>query len=193
MTFQQELSSWKSPKSLTTYPVPEIGEKAPTSSILPTSCSNGKPAIITFLRHCGCPFAEKTFQQLRRFAGKYPEINFIAVSHSDQKATDNWVISVGGQWDVQLVVDEEREAYAQWGLGVSSAWHVLNPWSLYSAYRLGRQEKIWNKPTESGSRWQTSGSFAIDERGVVKWAKIASAADEVPDFKDALKAVGVDG
>lgn len=90
-----------------------------------------------------------------------------------------------------MVVDVERETYAQWGLGVSSAWHVLNPWSLYSVYRLGKQEKIWNKPTESGNRWQTSGSFAIDERGVVKWTKVASAADDVPDFKDALEALGV--
>lgn len=90
-----------------------------------------------------------------------------------------------------MVVDVERETYAQWGLGVSSAWHVLNPWSLYSVYRLGKQEKIWNKPTESGNRWQTSGSFAIDERGVVKWTKVASAADDVPNFKDALEALGV--
>jgi hypothetical protein len=101
------------------------------------------------------PVAEKTFQSLRNAAGKNPDVNFIAVSHSDQEATDKWIIAVGGEWDTHVIVDAEREVYAQWGLGVSSAWHVLNPWSMYSVWKLGKQENIWNKPTESGSRWQT--------------------------------------
>ena len=135
--------------------------------------------------------AEKTFQQLRKVAGKYPEANFVAVSHSDEEATEKWIISVGGEWDVHVVVDADRELYAQWGLGVSSTWHVLNPWSMYSVYKLGKQEKIWNKPTESGNRWQTSGSFAVDGEGAVRWTRVAKAADDVPDFQDALKALGI--
>jgi hypothetical protein len=135
--------------------------------------------------------AEKTFYQLRTLASKHPEVNFLAMSHSDQEATDKWLISIGGQWEVQVIVDAEREAYAQWGLPVSSTWHVLNPWSLYSVYQLGKQENIWNKPTESGNRWQTSGSFAIDERGVVRWNRVSQSADEIPDFKMALESIGV--
>jgi len=125
-------------------------------------------------------------------AGKASGVNFIAVSHSDEESTEKWVVAVGGQWDVtSVIVDSERELYAQWGLGVSSAWHVLNPWSMYSAIKLGKQEKIWNKPTESGSRWQTSGSFAVDGEGIVRWASVAKAADHIPDFSEALNALGV--
>ena len=134
--------------------------------------------------------AEKTFLELRKLAAKHPEINFLAISHSDQEATDKWIISSGGQWDVEVIVDAERESYAQWGLGVSSAWHVLNPWSLWSVRKVG-QEGIYVKPVESGSRWQTSGSYAIDGRGVVKWARVAPAADDIPNFKEALEALGV--
>jgi len=93
---------------------------------------------------------------------------------------------------VKVVVDAEREVYAQWGLGVSSAWHVLNPWSMYSLYKLGTTEKIWNKPTESGNRWQTAGSFAVDGEGAVRWTRAAKAADDVPDFNEALKALGIE-
>lgn len=125
-------------------------------------------------------------------AGKHPEINFVAVSHSDEEATEKWVISVGGEWDVHVVVDVERELYAQWGLGVASTWHVLNPWSMYSVYQLGKKENIWNLPTESGSRWQTSGSFAVDGEGAVRWTGVAKAADDIPDFRDALKALGTE-
>jgi hypothetical protein len=99
---------------------------------------------------------------------------------------------VGGQWDVKVIVDADRELYAQWGLGISNTWHVLNPWSLYSVFRLARQEKITNRPTETGTRWQTSGSFAVDKEGLVRWARIAEAADDMPDFNEALNALGIE-
>lgn len=135
--------------------------------------------------------AEKTFRQLAHLSNKHPEVHFIAVSHSDQSATDKWIISVGGEWSVEVIVDEKRELYAAWGLGVSSAWHVLNPWSMYSVFRLAKDEKIWNKGTESGTRWQTAGTYAVDTDGVVKWGGPAKAADDMPDLRAALKALQV--
>lgn len=46
---------------------------------------NGRPAIIIFLRHCGCPFAEKAFKQLRAVAGAYGnKLNYYAVSHASK-------------------------------------------------------------------------------------------------------------
>jgi hypothetical protein len=191
MTFQQELNSWLSPTAITASPAPEIGAKAPSTSKLPIPNGNGKPTVVTFLRHCGCPFAEKTFQELRNYANKNKDVNFIAVSHSDEQSTEKWLASVGGAGDTQVIVESNREIYAKWGLGTSSAWHVLNPWSMYEVYKLGKKEGIWNKPTESGTRWQTSGSFAVDGKGAVTWSKVAKAADEIPDFKDALQSVGV--
>lgn len=143
------------------------------------------------LTHTLLPVAEKTFHEMRKSAGKNPNVNFIAISHSDQESTDKWLTAVGGSWDVNVIVDSDREIYAKYGLGVSSAWHVLNPWSMYSVHKLGKAENIWNKPTESGTRWQTSGSFAVDKEGTVKWAKVAQAADYIPNFNDALKALGV--
>jgi hypothetical protein len=133
--------------------------------------------------------AEKTFRRLRKLASKNPDVNFIAVSHSDAPSTDKWVISVGGTWEAEVIVDYEREIYAAWGLGISSTWHVLNPWSLGAVYSLGKQEGIWNRPTESGSRWQMGGSFAVDGKGKLRWIRVAKAADEVPDFVEALKTI----
>lgn len=105
------------------------------------------------------------------------------MSHSSQEDTDKWVVEVGGEWDVEVVVDPERDIYSAWGLGISSTWHAMNPWALYSAYRLGKDEGIWNRATDSGSRWQMSGAFAVDANGFVRYAQVAKAADYVPDFK----------
>merc|ERR1712093_799611 len=127
MTFQQELSSWAFPKSVSTSPVPEIWSKAPSSSKLSLSSSDRKPTIVTFLRHCGCPFAEKTFRNLRDISSKDPSKNFVAVSHSSDPATKDWLDSIGGKGNVRIIVDDKRELYGKWGLGVSSTWHVLNP------------------------------------------------------------------
>ncbi|KAF4542125.1 Alkyl hydroperoxide reductase subunit C [Lasiodiplodia theobromae] len=198
MTFQQELTSWLSPEAKKTNEVPAIGSKAPSSERLPVPGADGKPVVVTFLRHCGCPFAEKTFRRLREAASGNADVRFVAVSHSDQASTERWLDSLSGGGGgggittgpaVELVVDAERDVFAQWGLGVSSLWHVLSPWSMYSVYRLGRDEGIWNRPTESGNRWQTAGSFAVDGEGVVRWGGPARQADDVPDFGQAVKAL----
>ncbi|XDG01149.1 hypothetical protein ABKA04_000764 [Annulohypoxylon sp. FPYF3050] len=181
------------PKTPTTKevvpPAPQVGAKAPVhpNLALPTD----KPTLIVFLRHCGCPFAEKTFKDLTSLSTQYPEVNFVAISHSSPEATERWVVHVGGNWEVNVVVDYERELYAQWGLGVSNTWHVFSPVTLYNTLKLARDEHIWNRPSESGSRWQTAGAFAIDQDGVVKWAKVAASADDVPDLEAALRSLGV--
>lgn len=133
--------------------------------------------------------AEKAFRRFRYLANRHPEANFIAVSHSDQKSTDDWIIHIGGEWDVQVVVDPDRLLYAQWGLGISNTWHVFNPWSLYSAYKIGKQEGIWGTSTQSGDKWQMAGTFAVDGEGLVRWVSIAKSADDIPDFKEALRSV----
>lgn len=48
-----ELRSMKTPERKQVTPAPKIGDKAPTSTKIPLS--DGKPTVILFLRHCGCP------------------------------------------------------------------------------------------------------------------------------------------
>jgi hypothetical protein len=55
MSWQTELQSWMFPSALPTNEVPKVGDKAPFSSKLSLPDAEGKPVIVTFLRHCGCP------------------------------------------------------------------------------------------------------------------------------------------
>lgn len=126
---------------------------------------------------------------LRKVAAANKDVHCVAVSHSDQDSTDRWVESVGGSGDVQVIVDPERNIYAAFGLGVSSWWHVLNPWSMTTVFKLGREENIWNRPTESGSRWQTAGEFAVDSSGVVRYSHLAQTTDDLADFQSAPRSV----
>lgn len=120
---------------------------------------------------------------------RHPNVNFVAVSHSNQDSTERWLEAVGGAGTLKVIVDSDRILYAAWGLGVSSFWHVLNPWSLKAVFTLGKQEGIWNRPTESGSRWQTSGSFGVDSEGIVVWGGPSKTSDDIPDFEQAVEAV----
>lgn len=128
---------------------------------------------------------------MRGTASENPDIHFIAVSHSNEAHTAKWRREIGGEdrSNLEIIVDDQREVYAAWGLGVSSFWHVLNPQGFVSLYRLAKDEGIVNRPTESGYRWQTSGSWAVDGQGKVVWGGPAKSADEIPDFADAVKAV----
>ncbi|KAK3313469.1 hypothetical protein B0H66DRAFT_606727 [Apodospora peruviana] len=190
----QELQSRQSPPDppeRQIAPAPKVGDRAPQSSpdiAFPTS----KPVIIVFLRHCGDAFAEKTFNKLTAFSVKHPSIKCIAVSHSSQSATDKWVIDVGGEWEVEVLVDPERNLYAQWGLGLGSTWQVMGPSQVINAYRLGTDEGIWGQVVEgdeSGNKWQMGGAFAVDCSGAVRWVHIGGNASDIPDFEEGRKAL----
>ncbi|EFY87504.1 hypothetical protein MAC_06481 [Metarhizium acridum CQMa 102] len=176
--FWAEIESMKSPKPKDVAPEPKVGANAPTAPelVLP----DGRKTLILFLRHCGCPLSEKQ-----------RDVHCIAVSHSSSEATERWIPQVGGAWHTDVIIDEGRDLYAKWGLGLSNTWHAFNPIALYSVYRLGADEGIWNRPTESGSRWQKSGAFAVDEAGMVRWRHISKTADDLPDFDAALEALGI--
>lgn len=135
--------------------------------------------------------AEAAFLAMRTAAAEHPGLNFVAVSHSDQQSTEKWLKAVGGSGEnssgsVRVIVDADRKLYAKWGLGIASWGHVLNPTGLVEIWKLGRERGIWNRPTESGNRWQSSGYFAIDEDGYVRWGGPASRADEVIDIAAAI-------
>jgi len=60
---------------------------------------------------------------------------------------------------------------------------------MWDVVKLGRNEGIWNRPTESGSRWQISGFWAVDGKGKVKWGRPAAQGNDIPDFGEAVTAV----
>lgn len=55
MTARQELSSWLTPSKVETRPVPDVNSKAPSLPQIQFPRGDGRPVIVTFLRHCGCP------------------------------------------------------------------------------------------------------------------------------------------
>ncbi|KAJ7763523.1 hypothetical protein DFH07DRAFT_394926 [Mycena maculata] len=187
MSFRQELNSFWAPKAKPTDSAPSISFQAPSSDRLRMPAADGRPTVVTFLRHCGCPFAEKTFKALRAAAAQSSDVRFVAVSHSDQGATERWLDAVGGSTGIEVIVDADRDLFAQWGLGVSTLAHFLSPAGLWALYRLGKDEGIWNRPTESGNRWQTSGSFAVDNKGLVRWGGPMRQAGDIPNFEEALE------
>lgn len=56
-TVPQALISWQTPAPPPTEvaSAPVIGAKAPSSLKLPMPFGDGRPIIVVFLRHCGCP------------------------------------------------------------------------------------------------------------------------------------------
>jgi hypothetical protein len=48
---------------------------------------------------------------------------------------------------------------------------------------------MWNRPTESGSRWQTGGNWAVDANEVIKWGRVSTRANDVPNFEEAVEVI----
>jgi hypothetical protein len=155
--------------------------------MLPVALEGGRPAIVAFLRHTGCPFAELTMRKLRAAAIRSPEVQWIAISHAPQYATERWCRAVGGAHGVTVASDPSRRAYADWGLGRTSAGHFLGRRSLAAVGSLAR-DGIRNRHPH-GTRWQTAGTFALDDHAIVRWCLLPAHAAELPDLDLALQAV----
>jgi hypothetical protein len=160
--------------------LPALGSAAPVSE--PVGEVRG-PAVITFLRHVGCPFAEATMRAMSELAEQQPDIAWVAVSHAPLEATDRWCTAVGASRHVRLVIDEERVAYGGWGLGRCSLNHFIGRRSLRAVTALAR-EGIRNRHPV-GTRWQRAGTFAIDATGTVVWRHIPAHAGDLPDLDEA--------
>jgi hypothetical protein len=172
------------PRPLPTSAAPEPGDSAPA---LPAALEPGRPAIVAFLRHTGCPFAEATMRALRDAAAASPAIAWIAVSHAPSDATDRWCSAIGGPGDVRVVSDPSRQAYARWGLGRTDVSHFLGRRSLRQVAKLARNG-IRNRHPH-GTRWQSAGTFALDGEATVRWRHLPEHAGDLPDLDAAVRAL----
>jgi hypothetical protein len=151
---------------------------------LPIALERDRAAIIAFLRHTGCPFAERTMQMLRDGAARSPEVQWIAISHAPQRATERWCRAVGGAGGVRVASDPSRRSYAEWGLERTGLGHFLGRRSLSAVADLARSGIRNRHP--NGTRWQSAGTFALDREAIVRWRLLPAHAGDLPDLEDAL-------
>ena len=174
------------PRAIATAPAVSVGEPA---RALPAPV--GRPAVVSFLRHVGCPFAEATLLALRAQAAAAGDVAWLAVSHAHEDATARWCRAVGGAEAVEVVSDPERRFYAAWGLGRTSAAHFMGREPLREVMRLGRRGIRNRHPV--GTRWQMAGTFAIDAGGTVRYVHRPRHAGDLADLDAALLGARGDG
>ena len=180
-----DLRTFIRPEAIPLQPIPTLGTPAPTAPEL--AVAPGRPCIIAFLRHVGCPFAEATFLRLAPLSQAYTAVEFVAVSHATADATASWCAMLGGATHVRVVIDTDRTLYAAWGLGLTDAGHFLGARSLAAVARLAAGGIRNRHP--SGTRWQTAGTFALDKDGIVRWRHIPAHAGDLPDVERAVVAL----
>jgi hypothetical protein len=178
------LRTFVPPAALPTADPPQPGE--PARALPPPGLTAGRPAVVAFLRHTGCPFAEATAQALREAAEGDDRLDWVAVSHASPNETERWTRRIGGSGDVVVLLDPERRLYASWGLGRSSLSHFMGRRSLHEVARLARRG-IRNRHPD-GTRWQQAGTFAVDATGIVRWRHLPAHAGELPDLRAAAAA-----
>ncbi|KAL5906110.1 hypothetical protein ACKVV7_010505 [Pyricularia oryzae] len=98
-------------------------------------------------------YDQYTFLALRTLANRHQQtLTCIAVSHSSEAATKKWLDLLGGAWNVQIVVDEDRSVYAAWGLGLGNTWYLFNPTTQIQGWK----EKGWLGATVATSIQRTN-------------------------------------
>jgi hypothetical protein len=171
------------PKPREVAPPLEVGAKAPE---LP-GLRPGRSAVVAFLRHVGCPFAEATVRDMARRAQDHPGVDFLAVTHSREEPSRGWCESFGGAGGVRIVADPDRARYAAWGVGLSDRKHFAGGASMAALRRL-LDEGIHNR-WASGNRWQAAATFAVDPAGIVRWRHAPRHAGDLPPLDEAMRAL----
>jgi hypothetical protein len=202
--------------------VPNIGDKAPVDCDGRLKLG-GKKTLVVFLRCVGCAcesfpcplfigcatsyqgalltwrlVAQKTFLALRSIANRHVgTIRCVAVSHSSPQATKKWIDMIGGAWDVEVIIDEQRSIYASWGLGLGNFMYLFHPAAQAQAWK----EKGWlgdevaaavtrtgavSEDDEGvlGNKWQEAGAFAVDTKGTVVWGGKATRSDDMMNLDE---------
>ncbi|KAK6222752.1 hypothetical protein LQW54_000933 [Pestalotiopsis sp. IQ-011] len=141
---------------------PKVGDLAPLDRDRQLALGGGRKVVVLFMRCVGCAFAQKSFLALRAIANRHQAsgLRCIAVSHSSPEATRKWMDLLGGAWNVEVVIDEDRAAYAAWGLGLGTVWSMFNPATQREAWR----EKGWLGEKVAGAITKT-GSFGKQLHG----------------------------
>jgi hypothetical protein len=144
-------------------------------SVLPIIGELPNLFLVAFLRHVGGPFAERDVKNLVAWAKENPDVRVFVVSHGTRQATNEWLVKIGGAEGLAVIIDKQRELYAEWGLGDSNVLHFLGLRSLLGVVRLWFFG-IYNRPA-SGTRWQRSGIFLV-KNGQISWRFIPKTANE---------------
>jgi len=175
------------PKPRALGSLPAIGERVPTLAAL----QPGRAAVVAFLRHVGCPFAEATVRQMAALAAALPAFDFIAITHSSDPASRRWCDAFGGVAGVRLVADLDRTSYAAWGVGLTDRAHFAGSESLGALRRL-LDDGIHNR-WASGNRWQSAATFGVDPAGVLRWRHLPRHAGDLPPLDQAVITLGSAG
>ena len=178
----------------TVQPFPEIDSPAPALRDL----TFDTPTLIAFVRHCGCPFAEKEVRLLAEQASENTQLRIVIVQHSPEQETKEWFERVRGHElfpdegkKVVLISDPKRECYAAWGIGELGWGGMVNADIMRTLHKNKVQEGLdITKGDWSNYRWQNSGGFAVDGQGKVKWRKLAKDSSDVCDYAEAAASLG---
>jgi len=142
---------------------PSNGDSAPR---LPVVQDTEKPVLVVFLRHTGCPFAERTVKQLNRWAATHLDVEVVCIGHGDPLVFKHWLSLIDSGGNLNVYVDEARSYYGQWGLGYTRLTHFVNIPTLIKV--LGLAFKGIRNRVASGTRWQSAGVFLV-VGGKVVW------------------------
>ncbi|KAK8016195.1 hypothetical protein PG993_014384 [Apiospora rasikravindrae] len=173
---------------------PKVGDLAPLDRDRQLQFGGGKRIVVLFLRCVGCAFAQKSFLALRTLANRHQgKITCVAVSHSSRDATRKWMDLLGGAWNVEVLIDEDRAIYAAWGLGLGSVWYMFNPTTFSQGWKekgwLG--EKVAGSINRTGSMGPGAGAGAKNNKNTKGGAAAAgAAAAEEEDMEGPSTALG---
>jgi len=149
----------------------------------------GRPVIISFLGPANCQFCRghvlKMVSAKDRIQRAGAEVIFVAY-HDPELMMSKMLHDLDLRF--VLMLDQAREAYAQWGLGTGTLKTLLSPGALWAIFKLILRREPSLGPAPPHHR-QLGGDFVVDSRGNLVFVNRMRSIYDRADIDDMLAAV----
>lgn len=144
------------------------------------------PILLTFLRHFGWIFCREWLAQLEQAHEKITSVGLRlqAIGLGEPKHARYFCGKLAPH--VTCHVDQDKKAYAIYGLRQAGLTEMMNPAMYMASARAIAGGHIQGEAT--GDTWMLPGTFIVDGDGIVQYAYYSQHAGDHPDINKMLRA-----
>lgn len=165
-------------------PVPSFEARDARDRPLTSDGLRGRPAVLVFLRHLGCPICQMELVTLAErfpaFAERDAALVVVVESPRDRAAA----FVAGRDVPYRLVPDPERELYARFGMARGGLTQFVAPGAVLKTLKATARGHLHGR--FEGSELQLPGEVVADAEGVVRHVRVGRHVGDTASVEQLL-------
>lgn len=144
-----------------------------------SDCSNGKPAVLVFLRYVGCPVCQMEMADLKKEVGLLENkgAQLFVILQSSPRTVSSFV-TAKEDWPFYIVCDRKSEVFQKYHVAPGGILKYLHPAGLVATIRA--ISKGYRHGKFEGHETQVPAVFIVDGSSGIKFAHYGDNLVDIP-------------